>query len=67
MAEGTRQEKCPVCGRELEIGSEVAKQFGAVRSAPRATCTYEGKEYFFCCKACKKEFDAEPEQYSKKN
>jgi YHS domain len=66
MAEGTKMEKCPVCSRELEVGSEVAKQFGAVRSAPRGTSTYEGKEYYFCCKSCKKDFDARPEEYAKK-
>ena len=66
MAEGTKMETCPVCSREIEVGSEVAKQFGAVRSAPRGTSMFEGREYYFCCKACKKEFDAQPEEYAKK-
>jgi YHS domain-containing protein len=26
----------------------------------------EGKDYHFCCKACKKEFEAEQTQYIKK-
>jgi YHS domain-containing protein len=66
MAEGSELTKCPVCGREIELGSEVAKLYGAVRSAPRASSTYEGRNYHFCCKACKKEFEAEPAQYIKK-
>ncbi|MCX7856517.1 MAG: YHS domain-containing protein [Deltaproteobacteria bacterium] len=66
MAEGTRIVKCPVCGMEIEVGSEVAKLYGAVRAAPRATSTYEGTEYFFCCKACKKKFDENPTHYTKK-
>jgi endogenous inhibitor of DNA gyrase (YacG/DUF329 family) len=66
MSEESRTVACPVCGRELEVGSQVAKLYGAVRAAPRATTTYEGAEYHFCCKACKKEFDQEPEHYTKK-
>lgn len=66
MAEGTQMVKCPVCGMEIEVGSQVAKLFGAVRAAPRATSTYEGREYFFCCKACKRKFDEEPTTYIKK-
>jgi hypothetical protein len=66
MAEGTETVKCPACGMEIEVGSQVAKLYGAVRAAPRATSTHEGKEYHFCCKACKKEFDTEPDQYIKK-
>jgi YHS domain-containing protein len=65
MAEGTEMVKCPVCGMEIEVGSQVAKLYGAVRAAPRATTEYEGKEYHFCCKACKKKFDSEPEKYIK--
>lgn len=66
MAEGTQTVKCPVCGMEIEVGSQVAKLFGAVRAAPRATSTYEGAEYFFCCKACKRKFDEKPTTYIKK-
>lgn len=66
MAEGTETVKCPVCSTEIEVGSQVAKLYGAVRAAPRATTEYEGKEYHFCCKACKKKFDGNPSQYAKK-
>jgi YHS domain-containing protein len=65
MAEGTDMVKCPVCGMEIEVGSQVAKLYGAVRAAPRATCTYEGKEYHFCCKACKKKFEENPTTFVK--
>ncbi|MBA7476613.1 hypothetical protein ES707_12004 [subsurface metagenome] len=57
--------KCPVCGIEVQVESE-AKLYGAVRSAPRATSTYEGKDYYFCSKACKKKFDESPEKFIKK-
>jgi len=67
MAEGTEIIKCPVCGTEIEIGSQVAKLYGAVRAAPRATSLYEGKEYHFCCKACKKRFDENPKNYINKH
>jgi len=66
MAEGAEIVKCPVCHTEIEVGSQVAKLYGAVRAAPRATSTHGGKEYFFCCKACKKDFDKEPGKYIKK-
>jgi YHS domain-containing protein len=65
MAEGTDMVKCPVCGTEIEVGSQVAKLYGAVRAAPRANCTYEGKEYHFCCKACKKKFEENPTTFVK--
>lgn len=65
MAEGAEVVKCPVCGMEIEVGSQVAKLYGAVRAAPRATSTYGGAEYHFCCKACKKKFDEAPEKYSR--
>jgi len=48
------------------VGSQVAKLYGAVRAAPRAQSNYEGKDYFFCCKACKKKFDEDPKKYIKK-
>jgi endogenous inhibitor of DNA gyrase (YacG/DUF329 family) len=66
MAEERTTVKCPVCSTEIEVGSQVAKLYGAVRAAPRATTTYEGKEYYFCCKACKKKFDESPERFIKK-
>jgi YHS domain-containing protein len=65
MAEGTKMVKCPVCGMEIEVGSEVAKLYGAVRSAPRATSKYEGVDYYFCSKACKKKFDENPKNFIK--
>ncbi len=57
--------KCPVCGREMEVGSEVHKFYGAVRSAPRATSIYKEKTYYFDSKACKREFEASPEKFVK--
>ncbi|MBS3907838.1 MAG: YHS domain-containing protein [Syntrophaceae bacterium] len=66
MNEERQTVKCPVCSREMEVGSQVAKLYGAVRSAPRATSAYEGKDYYFDSKACKKEFDESPEQFIKK-
>jgi YHS domain-containing protein len=66
MTEERMTVKCPVCSTEIEIGSQVAKLYGAVRAAPRATSTYEGKEYYFCCKACKKEFDESPGKFIKR-
>lgn len=66
MAEERETVKCPVCSMEIEVGSQVAKLYGAVRAAPRATSTYEGKDYYFCSKACKKKFDESPEKFIKK-
>jgi YHS domain-containing protein len=66
MAEGTETVKSPLCGMEIEVGSQVAKLYGAVRAAPRATITHEGTEYHFCCNACKKKFDVEPDKYARK-
>ena len=63
MAEERGTVKCPVCGMEIEVGSQVAKLYGAVRAAPRATSIYEGKDYYFCSKACKKNFDESPEEF----
>lgn len=66
MAEERQTVKCPVCSIEIEVGSQVAKLYGAVRAAPRATSTYEGKNYHFCSKACKKKFDESPAKFIKK-
>ncbi len=41
---------------EIEVGSEVAKLYGAVRGAPWATSTFEGVEYFFCSDENRKNF-----------
>lgn len=46
--------KDPVCGMNVEA----AKAAGA--------STYQGKTYYFCAEACKKEFDAHPEKYASK-
>lgn len=46
--------KDPVCGMEVDE----AKAAGS--------STYEGKNYYFCASHCKKEFDANPEQYAEK-
>jgi len=66
MADEREIVQCPVCHTEIEIGSQVAKLYGAVRAAPRAQSNYEGRDYFFCCKACKKKFDEDPKKYIKK-
>jgi YHS domain-containing protein len=41
----------PVC--EMDVEDEA--------SAP--TSEYEGQTYYFCCDACKEEFDRSPEEY----
>jgi YHS domain-containing protein len=48
----------------MEI-SKVGVLYGAVAAKPRATSTYGEKEYYFCCKACKKKFDESPEKFIK--
>lgn len=63
MPEERKTVNCPVCGLEIEVGSEVSKLYGAVKAAPRATTTFEGVEYFFCSKACKKKFDENPRNF----
>ena len=55
MAERTETFKCPVCGTEIEVGSQVAKLYGAVRAAPRATSSHDGKEYHFLLQGLQKE------------
>jgi YHS domain-containing protein len=30
-----------------------------------ATSEYEGKTYYFCCRACKTKFDQNPKQFAK--
>jgi len=47
--------KDPVCGMAVDE-----------KTAP-ATSHYEGKTYYFCAQACKKAFDANPQQYLKKD
>ncbi len=31
----------------------------------KATATYKGTKYYFCCNYCKKQFDANPKRYSR--
>jgi P-type Cu+ transporter len=45
--------KDPVCGMDVDP----AKAAG--------TSEYQGKTYYFCAKACKTKFDANPQQYAK--
>lgn len=33
---------------------------------PPFTTVYMGKTYYFCCNACKREFEREPEKYKRK-
>lgn len=43
---------CPVCKMEVE------------EKKARGTSEYGGQTYYFCCKACKKQFDLTPEKYA---
>jgi len=43
---------CPVCKTEIEDNKS------------RGASEREGKTYYFCCKACKKQFDEAPQQYA---
>ncbi len=45
---------CPVCKTEVE------------EKKARGTSTVDDKIYYFCCKACKKKFDEEPDKYTRK-
>jgi len=45
--------KDPVCGMDVD------EKKAAVQS------TYKGKTYYFCNKACQKEFEQSPEKYLK--
>jgi len=44
---------CPVCKMEVE------------EKKARGTSEHKGKTHYFCCKACKKKFDENPELYVK--
>jgi YHS domain-containing protein len=46
---------CPVTGGT--VGTRQAEAIGHVRG------DYKGKKYYFCCSACLKRFDKQPEQY----
>ena len=46
-------ERDPVCGMQVDP----AKAAGSTE--------YNGKTYYFCAKACKTKFDANPESYVK--
>lgn len=41
----------PVCGMMVEIASA------------RHTSRYDGREFYFCCPACKRQFEREPQRY----
>ncbi|MGA2644546.1 MAG: YHS domain-containing protein [Candidatus Sulfotelmatobacter sp.] len=43
--------KDPVCGMSVDERSEFHTQF-------------EGKKYFFCSEDCRKQFEAEPDEYA---
>lgn len=47
-------QKDPVCGMDVEARS--AKTAGR-------TSSYRGKTYYFCCNACKQQFDKDPENF----
>ena len=42
----------PICGMTVEV------------APARHTSEYGGETYYFCCPACKREFDKEPEKYA---
>ena len=44
----------PVCKMQVDEKTAAAKS------------TYQGRDYYFCAKACKTKFDNNPEQYLKK-
>ena len=46
-------QKDPVCGMSVDTNKAAG------------TSSYQGKTYYFCSQDCKKEFDEEPEQYTK--
>jgi Cu+-exporting ATPase len=47
-----RMERDVVCGMDVEPAKAAA------------TSEYNGKTYYFCAKACKTKFDAEPQKYA---
>jgi Cu+-exporting ATPase len=46
-------ERDPVCGMQVDPAKAAA------------TSVYDGRTYYFCAKACKVKFDANPGQYVK--
>jgi P-type Cu+ transporter len=52
MADNPRIHIDPVCHMEVD------------ESEAAATSEYEGKTYYFCCEACKEEFDRNPAAYA---
>ncbi len=46
--------KDPVCGMEVDEQQATAKGL---------TATYEEQTYYFCCPACKRQFEQNPGQY----
>lgn len=53
--ESDRQETAkvtdPVCGMEFQVDKAVARS------------TYEGRTYYFCTEACRKQFEEQPPKY----
>jgi len=47
-------EKDPVCGMRVDPKTAAGKS------------EYQGKTYYFCAAACKREFDSNPQQYTHK-
>jgi P-type Cu+ transporter len=50
---GSAMEKDVVCGMQVDPAKAAA------------TSEYNGKTYYFCARACKIKFDANPSQYAK--
>ena len=53
VEQGGVMERDVVCGMNVD----------PVKAA--ATSEYNGKTYYFCAKACKNKFDADPQKYAK--
>jgi len=41
----------PICGMEVDEGPDAI------------TSVYNGRTYYFCCQACKEQFDRDPARY----
>jgi Cu+-exporting ATPase len=51
--------------REAVVEKDVVCGMQVDRAKAAATSEYNGKTYYFCAKACKTKFDANPSQYVK--
>lgn len=56
-------EVCPVCGADVETEEPAETDYLDDEWRPPHT-KYQGETYRFCSDECKREFEAEPEQYA---